>query len=87
MFLNTNCTINTKKFFLIIDLHNITFLPLNPFQFAADVMACNVNNITGMVELLDTWNTVDMPRGNMVDTVNDGFLTSAIVENGIITCT
>jgi len=50
-------------------------------------MACNINNITGQVELLDTWNPSQPNRTNIVDSAQDGVLLNASSENGLINCT
>ena len=56
-------------------------------QFDADVVGCNVNPSTGMVEALDTWN-VDSGRGrnNVGDRTNDAILLSGTLQDGRIIC-
>ena len=54
------------------------------FQFAADVLACNVA-AQGTVEVLDTWN-LDVGRGNTRDNIQDVFLFSGSLTDGRISC-
>ena len=56
-------------------------------QFSADVLACNYNPSTSMVEALDTWNAATPARGNTVDDDQDVFLFSGELRNGRISCT
>ena len=54
-------------------------------QLSADVLACNVNPDTNMVEVLDTWNTAN-ERDNIPDDIMDAFMFSGDVQNGRIVC-
>ena len=56
-------------------------------QFSADVLACNYNPSSSMVEALDTWNADTPTRGNTVDDNQDVFLFSGELRNGRISCT
>ena len=64
-------------------------LPLSsplPSQFNADVVGCNVNPTTGMVDVLDTWNPGSV-RANDADMVSDvGAFTTSFENNTRIKC-
>ena len=55
-------------------------------QFDADVLGCNINAQSDMVEVLDTWNPSAPIRGNSGDTLINTFLFSGSSQNGRITC-
>ena len=54
-------------------------------QFNADVLACNVNSITNMVEALDTWNDQNQ-RFNIIDGIQNTDLRNGTFSNGRIQC-
>ena len=60
-------------------------LSFSNVQFSTDVLACNLNPTTGMVEALDAWNPAS--RNNIVDNDQDVFLFSGTSAGGRITCT
>ncbi len=58
---------------------------LRVYNFSADVLACNLNPETNMIEVLDTWNQAT-GRSNLNDDVMDTFLFSGTSDSGRITC-
>ena len=56
-------------------------------QFSADVVACNRDPATGMVEVLDTYNIAEPGRGNVVDPTQDVMLVNSEFDGTRISCT
>ena len=56
-------------------------------QFSADVVACNRDPITNMVEALDTYNVPSPGRNNLVDASQDVLLFNSSFDGTRINCT
>ena len=57
-------------------------------QFSADVVACNRDPATDMIEVLDTYNVAPtMGRNNLVDPTQDVMLFNSTFDGTRISCT
>ena len=64
-----------------------SFYKIFSIQFSADVVACNRDPATNLVEVLDTYNVPFPIRNNMVDPTQDVILFNSSFDGARISCT
>ena len=63
------------------------YYEIYPIQFSADVVACNRDPATNLVEVLDTYNVPFPIRNNVVDPTQDVILFNSSFDGARISCT
>ena len=64
----------------------VTLLFTADLQFFADVVGCNLDPNTGMVEAVDTYNAAPNARANILDVIQNIVKFNSSFSNGRITC-